>query len=654
MCSFEGLPHSTSGLITYGGPSITADILKSILTTREETIKDLAEMDASAPSPDWEKHLSQIMQWRRANTLTALRAEYRIGKYILALANAARVPLGEVTTALCNKASQEEFTRYVCRVQQCANDACTACQRELASLSSRLPLSQRSPPCRSVQIFTKLDHTQYTDLSPTHLEALATLAQQVPEESALLRYLPTHSHSTATLRSAVSVAVSHSSLLSPSQVGLTATFATSNPIGALNYVDGDGGFILTSAFRGLGDFLQGHNLSDLETPRGVPFREWGHDTPEVGHMYIHQNGRVEMGVECLRKARSHLAGAKKVVIHTTGKKDLTGRRLLVAVDFVHEDGSSTCNGEALLSLGLSHPTTGEASAPHSYQVVAAQAQSQLVGIYRICNGAVPAQLLPWNLRQSLAISREVSIDTSAGTIKVAKGGQNRFEGNIMVLQSNIPGAGLGCFIAGSPGSFIPTGSRLTIYASSSISEEEADNLPSFDYLLMRETAGRLEFFNADDYNGINTGRFVNQGGLEESIRELARQCALGQIHLRQVENIAEAHCLASFRTIQGQLLCTIKERAQLTEVPKELTIHYGIQSFWLPYLSTTAVHTWGKSHVLIQALAWTVLPHNHATWSQATLRDSIFTNFREHWGQNFDREVQLPWPELLHSKRRRT
>ena len=59
-----------------------------------------------------------------------------------------------------------------------------------------------------------------------------------------------------------------------------------------------------------------------------------------------------MGVEGLRKARSHLAGAKKVVIHTTGKEDLSGRRLLVAVDFVHEDGSSTCNGEALLSLAF--------------------------------------------------------------------------------------------------------------------------------------------------------------------------------------------------------------------------------------------------------------------------------------------------------------
>ena len=40
------------GLITYGGPSTTADILKLILKIKEETVKNSIEIDESAPSPD--------------------------------------------------------------------------------------------------------------------------------------------------------------------------------------------------------------------------------------------------------------------------------------------------------------------------------------------------------------------------------------------------------------------------------------------------------------------------------------------------------------------------------------------------------------------------------------------------------------------------
>ena len=204
-------------------------------------------------------------------------------------------------------------------------------------------------------------------------------------------------------------------------------------------------------FKGLGDFLQKkQSLANQETP----FLEWGHDAPEVGYVYNDGCSRVEVGVKCLRTVRSFLAGSKMVTLHTTGMTDLSGKRLLVEVEFFNADGSSIINGEALIKLGLSHPTTRVASAPRSYQYVAVQVQSRLSGLYVMCNGAVQHQLLSWNLRQSLTASNEVTVTIGSRTIKVTTGGQSRFEGNVMVLPSRIPRAGMGCLVAGSPGSFI--------------------------------------------------------------------------------------------------------------------------------------------------------------------------------------------------------
>ena len=107
--------------------------------------------------------------------LSAVRMEYRIGKYIQALAHVANVPMAQVSVALCNEASSEEFYRYASRVQQCAADNCIACIREQASLSSGQPSGQCPLPCKLVQAQTKLDHSQYRDFSPAHLEALANL-----------------------------------------------------------------------------------------------------------------------------------------------------------------------------------------------------------------------------------------------------------------------------------------------------------------------------------------------------------------------------------------------------------------------------------------------------------------------------------------------
>ena len=95
---------------------------------------------------------------------------------------------------------------------------------------------------------------------------------------------------------------------------------------AIDLVDGDGGYLVVGHISGLHDYLLQARAPAImwqERMHGylVPFRCHGDDALELEHLYQSPNGtHHNPGYEALCAARSAVATAAKVSVHTAGDR----------------------------------------------------------------------------------------------------------------------------------------------------------------------------------------------------------------------------------------------------------------------------------------------------------------------------------------------
>ena len=112
----------------------------------------------------------------------------------------------------------------------------------------------------------------------------------------------------------------------------------------------------------------------------VPFMCHGHDALELEHLYHCPNGTHHyLGYEALCAARSAVATAAKVSVHTAGDVDVC-RRLVCTFAIGTSQGTSTSIGECLLQAGLLYPLPG---APTTYTAAFCEAQVSSSGVFHI-------------------------------------------------------------------------------------------------------------------------------------------------------------------------------------------------------------------------------------------------------------------------------
>ena len=149
---------------------------------------------------------------------------------------------------------------------------------------------------------------------------------------------------------------------------------------AIDYVDGDGGYLVANLIPGLEDFLAGLAVPSLEVFRDrrdtlVAFREMYHDAVELDHVY-----RVSLGVESLRLARANIATSQMVYICCDCRVDFYQKRLLVEV-LLLRDNKLRSNGEVMLSEGLSVPLNDSPVSYRNAQTEAGQYQAGVYGVF---------------------------------------------------------------------------------------------------------------------------------------------------------------------------------------------------------------------------------------------------------------------------------
>ena len=338
----------------------------------------------------------------------------------------------------------------------------------------------------------------------------------------------------------------------------------------INYCDGDGGSIQVDRFPGLSRYLEvnGIPIHSVGSPscRLVYFREAFHDAIEAGHRF---SVTTMEDVDTLPEASSarpqvthfgHLA-----LVHARNEigKPSCGRVLLVPYGVHHgrnglrllvEIYTSSKGSDQFVSTGvrrvedgLSFPTVG---APMRYLQAMEAAIANRNGFFQFGPEMANVQLMPWSLKVSLAEQESVTVhcsDTLTCTVNNSRKLLN--ECHMMVHPSLLTGAGSGLFIRPTPptqqDATIPKGAYVCFFSYATAVSEG----PASDYELgsTRNVSGLDRVvYDPSVYNGLNIGRFINQGGLNEGIKALVASCnreeGCDSYRPGVAENIFDQHC----------------------------------------------------------------------------------------------------------------
>ena len=162
---------------------------------------------------------------------------------------------------------------------------------------------------------TKCLHDSYKNFEPTYLRQCLQLAEAIPPNHLLL--FAQHVPSAARVRQLAPILqkeigkIEQTNGMLPSAPACLAqctVFAVPklDTIKAVDYVDGDGGYLVADLIPGLSEYLDKQRLtaSTLEQFQDcgmtlVAFREFGHDAIEFSHVYrrTDQNQTMNLGVE---------------------------------------------------------------------------------------------------------------------------------------------------------------------------------------------------------------------------------------------------------------------------------------------------------------------------------------------------------------------
>lgn len=436
--------------------------------------------------------------------------------------------------------------------------------------------------------------------------------------------------------------------------GVVFTLEAEVAIRAIDYVDGDGGYLMTNLIAGFQDFVDSLGVPSLNILTDgrdtlVAFRELYHDAVELNHVYRHVERRSprSLGVEALREARGNIATAEVIHICCNGTVDFYQKRVLVEI-ILDRGHSLTSNGEAMIRKGLSVPLD---NAPQSYHEAKAAAEHQSLGIYDV----FPAEVANLPSMRPDALRRQLpgTVTSNGQHYTVVLNAEFRNESHMRVNTSQIPSAGNGMFTRANPSGsrdeggrtiYIKANTPLCVYSSETITQQEWAALENTDYV-MQTSYPSPTIFNAPTYNGTNIGRYVNQGGLPEAIRKMVEVSSriFPAPDWKAVEETAEAHCNVVYKRRRGiGLVIELKQDMVLTGQSQELYANYSIEGYWVPYFADK-VAEFGTGNECVHAVLWCACSCD-SNWSQRD-REAVHCNLRRH-GRQPDEFANLscPWP----------
>ena len=255
----------------------------------------------------------------------------------------------------------------------------------------------------------------------------------------------------------------------------------------MDFVDGDGGYLVASHFPDLLPFVQQRapNTTWAEGMRGhlIQFRCHAYDAAELAHIYHGGNRAHHLGYQALCAARGAVARPSSIIVYTSSDSDVHASRLVCDIIIVDVQGTATSLAETILWAGLAHPMPG---APATYLSAYAEAESTAAGVFSVFPLALAKspEVSPDRLRAAFTTSSHALHlgEEDRDAYSVSNRSTLRCASHMVVWESYLQGAGQGLFLrarsphqASSP--FIRANTILCGYGTEPISEQEFNQLP---------------------------------------------------------------------------------------------------------------------------------------------------------------------------------
>ena len=566
------------------------------------------------------EHLEHLLGLIHLPLAIRVLADYHVGKYLNFLRGMEGAQTLAVLGKLCTEASRRETGEYLGLLRECS---CRACRDDLEWVEDK-STSPRIGPCRTTQVKAKVLNERYKNCTPTYLSQCCSFARAVHHSHPLLHQrhvAPSRVRQLAPelkreLEAMQRRGVHPSKSYARLGQGEVFMLDQATALQAVDYVDGDGGYLVANLIPGLEDFLAGLGVPTLEVFRDrrdtlVAFREMYHDAVELDHVYRRHVSRSprSLGVESLRLARANIATSQMVYICCDRRVDFYRKRLLVEV-LLLRDNKLRSNGEVMLSEGLSVPLN---DSPVSYRSAQTEAEQHQAGVY----GVFPPEVanMACMKPEALRVQFPEPVVHEGEMYSVTGNSPLRNESHVLVRESSIPGAGNGLFLRARapsrhPGQarhdvFVQANTHLCVYSDEMITSDEYDRLANVDYVMQN----RRGIFNPETFNGTNIGRFVNQGGLIPAFKKMVAVSSKlthpGGPDWRAVESTADEYCTVkySYRQNLGGLCVELKRETHLTDSSQELLANYSIRGYWVPYFAGK-VRELGTSDDCVGAVLW--------------------------------------------------
>eukprot|EP00731_Ephydatia_muelleri_P039200 Em1207g2a len=293
---------------------------------------------------------------------------------------------------------------------------------------------------------------------------------------------------------------------------------------AVNYCDGDGGSILVEQFPGLSKYLRQQN-----------FREAFHDAVELGHHYTvvatreddepgsqhatahHFRFATELWLPGSRSCSPCIGDCKghTSVCHGVHRGDGGDRIVVEVVIRDVTSGTFLVSGLSRVQCGFSFPVQ---NAPRHYVIAKEEAVAAHCGVLEIGPSMAGQEAMPWSLKE--AFSSGQSPVAIAGCL-ITNSTQFLNRESPAQHTSFIPGAEPHYWCRLGTDDTLPQCHHSTwgICCHFAIGQPPSTAPPS-DYELSSTRRGSLLVYDPQVYDGHNIGRFINQGGLLEGLKEL--------------------------------------------------------------------------------------------------------------------------------------
>lgn len=705
ICSLEGVPKKNAdALIRHGASESTEKTLQLIshvlqtqqlAATRDDLMDEISRVtdtnavhcpaDTSRPTgtgeealDEWEctipvQHIQGLLLLSK--TVEVL-TDYQIGRYLSHLANdGGHAAANRIIAHLCSFAGSAEVRQYQQILSECG---CPDCLRDGSWLDASSQ-TERGRPCQTSEAKTKCLHDSYKNFEPTYLRQCLLLAEAIPPNHPLL--FAQHVPSAARVRQLAPILrkevgkieqINGKLPTSPACLAQCAVFAVEklDAIKAVDYVDGDGGYLAANLIPGLSAYLDERQLaaSTLEQfeDRGltfVAFREFAHDAIELSHVYrrTDQNRTRHLGVESLRLARKLVATSERVYVCTRGQLDAYSKRLIVEVLAIRNDGTLTSNAQEQLLAGLSVPLRG---APEAFHACAAKSKENCRGVYDIFppDVANSPEMTPENLRRHLqGATHQLVLTEGDATCKVFTPSERRNDSHMVLRDSILQRAGDGVFArscpprrqTGMPATpvVIRMHDQVCLYSKRPFSGSVAQ-LPTTDYLLEKQSSygSQTIMFDASTYDGSNIARFANDKGLLPGLQKMVQLSDRTNYPLgcdwASVERTAAYENNCVFKVKGGSTLILQASRdIVLGSQSQELFVSYGIVGYWLPYIAAK-ITEWGTGNDMVQALMWCTMS-DQSNWDPTQRTQWLEEMKRVYPDVEIHRSIACPWPELI-------